>query len=162
MSQSQNERWLTYVELGALLDCSASAARMHARRKGWTRRTANMIGEPTRVLVPGDAAVSAIQRRGDRRTPVAQVLGVTNGQEEANSAAVAVLREQLAVANRRIDDLNEERQRDADERRRLLALLSDLADARAAAEISRNLAAGLQRELEILRNIRPWWRRWFR
>ena len=96
----------------------------------------------------------------------AQILGATNGQEEANSsavsAAVAVLREQLAVANRRIDDLNEERQRDAEERRRLVALLSDLADARAAAEISRNLAAGLQRELELLRSIRPWWRRWLR
>ena len=166
MVEPQNERWLTYVELGDLLDCSASAARMHARRKGWTRRTANMIGEPTRVLVPRDATVSAVQRRGDRRTPVAQMLDATNGQEAGNSsavsAAVAVLREQLAVANRRIDDLNEERQRDTEERRRLMALLSELADARAAAEISRNLAAGLQRELELLRSIRPWWRRWFR
>jgi hypothetical protein len=166
MSEPQNERWLTYVELGELLDCSASAARMHARRKGWTRRTANLIGEPTHVLVPGNAAISVAQRRGDRRTPAAQILGATNGQEEANSAAVntavAVLREQLVVANRRIDELNEERQRDAEERRRLVTLLSELADARAAAEISRNLAAGLQRELELLRGIRPWWRRWFR
>ena len=34
----------------------------------------------------------------------------TNGQDQANSAAVAVLREQLAIANRRIDELTEERQ----------------------------------------------------
>ena len=151
MSESQNERWLTYVELGELLRCTPSAARMHARRKGWQRRTSNMIGEQTRVRVPGDAAVSAVQRHTDRRTYVAQMFDATDGQDQANSAAVsaavAVLREQLTVANRRIDDLTDERKADAEERRRLLVLLTDLADARAAAEINRNLAAGLQREL---------------
>jgi hypothetical protein len=167
MSESQNERWLTYIELGALLRSTPSAARMHARR------TSNMIGEQTRVLVPSNAAV---QRRTDRQTFAAHMFDATNGQDQANSAAVAVLREQLAVANRRIDelteerqaasrridDLNEERRGDAEERRRLLTLVTDLADARAAAEINRNLAAGLQRELELLRAVRPWWRRWLR
>jgi hypothetical protein len=52
------------------------------------------------------------------------------------SHAVDSLREQLGIANRRIDELLEDRRRDADERRRLMALL-----------------AGPQR---------PWWRRWFR
>ena len=132
MSEAQNERWLTYVELGALLRCTPSAARMHARRHGWVRRTSNMIGEQTRVLVPSHAAV---QRRTDQRTFAAQMFDATNGQDQANSAAVAVLREQLAIANRlidelteerqaagrRIDDLNEERRCDAEERRRLLA-----------------------------------------
>ena len=107
MSEAQNERWLTYVELGALLRCTRSAARMHARRHGWVRRTSNMIGEQTRVLVPSHAAV---QRRTDQRTFAAQMFDATNGQDQANSAAVAVLREQLAIANRLIDELTEERQ----------------------------------------------------
>jgi len=89
MSEAQNERWLTYVELGALLRCTPSAARMHARRHGWVRRTSNMIGEQTRVLVPSHAAV---QRRTDQRTFAAQMFDATNGQDQANSAAVAVLR----------------------------------------------------------------------
>ena len=59
-----------------------------------------MIGEQTRVLVPSHAAV---QRRTDQRTFAAQMFDATNGQDQANSAAVAVLREQLAIANRRID-----------------------------------------------------------
>ena len=133
MSEAQNERWLTYVELGALLRCTRSAARMHARRHGWVRRPSNMIGVLTRVLVPSHAAV---QRRTDQRTFAAQMFDATNGQDQANSAAVAVLREQLAIANRRIDELTEER-------RRLLALVTDLADARAAAQINRWSARGI-------------------
>jgi hypothetical protein len=157
MSESQNERWLTYVELGEQLGCTPSAARMHARRKGWDRRTANMIGEQTRVRVPA----GAVQRRTDRRTAAARMFEATDGQDPEHSAAVAVLREQLAVANRRIDELNEERRADAEERRRLVVLLTDLTDARAAAQISAATAAALRHELDTLRARRPWWRRWF-
>jgi hypothetical protein len=55
--------------------------------------------------------------------------------EQVQVRAIEALREQLAIANRRIDELMEERKQDAEERRRLMALLTDR---------------------------RPWWRRWFR
>ena len=55
--------------------------------------------------------------------------------EQVQVRAIEALREQLAIANRRIDELMEERKRDAEERRRLMALLTDR---------------------------RPRWRRWFR
>jgi len=51
------------------------------------------------------------------------------------------LTEERQAAGRRIDDLNEERRCDAEERRRLLALVTDLADARAAAQINAATAA---------------------
>jgi hypothetical protein len=45
MPEADQERWLTYVELGRLLGISPTAARMHAKRRGWARRSPNMIGD---------------------------------------------------------------------------------------------------------------------
>jgi hypothetical protein len=57
-----------------------------------------------------------------------------------------MLREDLGIANGRIDEL-----------------LVALADARTAAMISGNEAAGLRARLELLNAPRvSWWRRWFR
>ena len=61
------------------------------------------------------------------------------------SQAVEMLREDLGIANRRIDEL-----------------LVSLADARTAAMISGSEAAALRTRLELLTAPRvPWWRRWF-
>jgi hypothetical protein len=61
------------------------------------------------------------------------------------SQAVEFLREDLGIANRRIDEL-----------------LVALADARTTAMISGNEAAALRTRLALLSERRPWWRRWFR
>jgi hypothetical protein len=133
MSDVQGDRWLTYAELGLALRISPSAARMHATRRGWLRRSPNKIGAHAMVLVPESVAVPpcapAEQRTFDE--PVLPPNGhddIEPANVRAISAAIAVLREQLAIANRRIDSLDEER-------RFLFSLLTDR---------------------------RPWWRRWVR
>src|ERR671921_659499 len=57
MPEGHQERWLSYRELGAILGCTANAARMHAVRRGWARRAPNRIGDCARVLVPTDVVV---------------------------------------------------------------------------------------------------------
>ena len=136
MPETDQERWLTYRELGELLGCTANAARMHAHRRGWQRRAPNRVGGRTRVLVPEAEDVQArALHRG--RAFVAQMSGEPNGFEQANAQivqalerAVEALREQLTVANRRIDELNAER-------KMLMGIITDPAR-------------------------RPWWRRWLR
>jgi hypothetical protein len=135
MSDVQGDRWLTYVELGLALGISPSAARMHATRRGWLRRSPNKIGAHAMVLVPENIVVPpcapAEQRTFDELVPQPP-----NGHDDidpshapAIRAAIEALREQLAVANRRIDALDEER-------RLLFSLLTA--------------------------EHKPWWRRWFR
>jgi hypothetical protein len=142
MSDSTEERWLTYRELGEVLRCTPNAARMHAHRRGWSRRAPNRVGDPARVLVPDTPVVR------DRATHVvaqrdAQPNGAVRPDVQAHVQVLEALREQLAIANARadraegrIDELLADRRREADERRKLLALLTG---PRA-----------------------PWWRRWFR
>jgi hypothetical protein len=171
MPEGYQERWLTYVELGELLRCTPTAARMHAKRRGWPRRSPNMIGDRARVLVPNDLSVQP-RATADRRAFVAPMISEPNGEDQARtpnssaiSSAIEALREQLSIANRRIDELIEDRRRDAEargaERIRIDRLLTELADARAAERISADSAAALRHELDLLR-ARPWWRRWFR
>jgi hypothetical protein len=59
--------------------------------------------------------------------------------------AIEALREQLGIANRRIDEL-----------------LHALADARTAAMISGSEAAALRTQVALLTDRRSWWRRWLR
>ena len=66
MTGSTNERWLTYVEVGELLGCTLTAARMHAQRRGWPRHSPNMIGDRSRVLVPDDVVA---RQHEQRRSP---------------------------------------------------------------------------------------------
>jgi hypothetical protein len=138
MLENDEDRWLTYVEVGRLLGISPAAARMHAKRRGWQRRSPNAIGAHAMVLVPADVAVRP-RAAAEQRTFTARMEHEPNGHDQANGqairAAIAALVDQLAIANRRIDELTEERRRDAEERRRLIAVLTDR---------------------------RPWWRRWFR
>jgi len=125
MTGSTNERWLTYVEVGELLGCTPTAARMHAKRRGWPRHSPNMIGDRSRVLVPDDVVVQS-RAMNVRRVFDAQVIGEANGREQASSAnaeafcsAITALSDALAA-----------------ERARVEQLLMDLADARAAERIS--------------------------
>ena len=84
------------------------------------------------------------------------------------SQAVEMLREDVGherdradQAEQKIDELTEDRRRDAEERRQLL---TDLADARTAAMITGCEAAALRSRIAILtdQRARPWWRKWFR
>jgi hypothetical protein len=50
-------RWLSYQELGEVLGCTANAARMHAVRRNWPRRSPNRVGDCARVLVPDEVVV---------------------------------------------------------------------------------------------------------
>jgi hypothetical protein len=140
MPEADQERWLTYADLGAALGCSANAARMHAKRRGWARITPNAHGDRARVLVPDDAFVqprAAFVPDRDQEQPH------TDDQMNKRllAEAIASLREQLTVAN--------ERARRAEDR--VDELLTVLTEER-------------RRMIEILTgSARPaWWRRWFR
>jgi hypothetical protein len=49
MNDEDQGRWLSYEELGDLLGCTANAARMHAGRRKWLRRSPNRIDGRVRV-----------------------------------------------------------------------------------------------------------------
>jgi hypothetical protein len=109
---------------------------MHAHRRGWLRRAPNRPGEAAHVLVPEGALVQTHMAH-TRTGPNSAVQPHASAHVHGLVQAVEALREQLTIANRRIDELTEERHREAEERRALIAILTD------------------QRR-------RPWWRRWFR
>jgi hypothetical protein len=166
MDQADRDRWLTYAEIGELLGITPSAARMHARRRGWRRRAPNAIGGVAHVLVPADIAVrpraTAVQRTHD-----AQMTAGTNGLNGADrasvealcaavtalSATVAAERERAACAEQRFDELS------AHAEQRFEELFAALTDARAAERIAAESAAGLRHQLELLQARRWWWRR---
>ena len=65
MPDGDQGRWLSYVELGELLGCTANAARMHAVRRKWPRRASNRIGGAAHVLVPEGAVVRSSATHAD-------------------------------------------------------------------------------------------------
>jgi hypothetical protein len=170
MSEDGQDRWLTYAQVGELLGITSSAARMHARRRGWQRRAPNAIGAQAHVLVPADIAVRPVRRTHDAQLTAydAQMTGAANGVNGADraniealcaavtalSATVAAERERAACAEQRFDELS------AHAEQRFEELFAALTDARAAERIAAESAAGLRHQLELLRARRPWWR-WF-
>ena len=111
MTGSTNERWLTYVEVGELLGCTPTAARMHAKRRGWPRHSPNMIGDRSRVLVPDDVVVQS-RAMNVRRIFDAQVIGEANGRDQTSSAnaeafcsAITALSDALAAERARVEQL---------------------------------------------------------
>jgi hypothetical protein len=174
MLDSDEERWLTYAEAGELLGISSEAARAIARRNHWPRRTPNRPGGFAQVQMPADRlTVRTRPALTDGQMPVADGHSVvtdgqvdrrptvTNGADQPVTDPVTLrsavrtlenavdgLRDQLAVANRRLD---EERQRLEEERTRT-------ADAMTAERIAREEAAGLSAELDA-RKQWGWWRR---
>ena len=172
MPDSDEERWLTYAEAGELLGISSEAARAIARRNHWPRRTPNRPGGFAQVQMPADRfSVRTRPALTDGQMPVADGHSaltdgqidrrptVTNGVDQPvtdpdalRSAvrtlenAVDGLRDQLAVANRRVD---EERQRVEHERTRVT-------DAQAAERIARDEAAGLRTRFDQLQARGLW------
>lgn len=147
MTESDEGRWLTYVEVGELLGVTSSAARMFARRHGWPRRTPNAYGERAQVLVPPEidvqprSALNAV-RSGNIGEPDRPA---QNGHHQVSDtpnmlavleSLVTPLREQLEGANQRADRaeqrLDEERARADRAETRATTLRAELADAQAA------------------------------
>jgi hypothetical protein len=110
MLESDQDRWLTYAEAGELLGISTQAARMLAKRRGWSRRTPNAYGDRAQVLVPAEAIVQPRSASLGVRTGsvFSGVQGEPNGHDHLNvqvlEQAIGVLRDQLETANRRADD----------------------------------------------------------
>jgi hypothetical protein len=154
MTESTEERWLTYAEAGEVLGISAQAARMFAKRHNWARRTPNAYGERAQVLVPIDAVVQPRAASYADRTGyvIADVQPRPNGHDQvndqANVRAIEVLNEQLGVANRQIEAANQRadraEQRADNERKRAELLQAQLASAQAAERTAREEAAGLR------------------
>ena len=129
-------RWLTYSELGQAFGISPEAARQHARRNKWPRRTPNAYGEQARVLVPDDAAVAHRARTAViRATTHDRADGRDRPDVHAMLETIRLLREALDAANARLDAAAEERRQLGEERRMWL---------------------------ELLAVRRHWWRRWLR
>jgi hypothetical protein len=104
MPEADLDRWLTYAEVGNLLGISASAARMHAKRRGWQRRSPNAVGAHAMVLVPPDVAVqprAAAESNGETRPSLTDTLPVLR---EFVREIVAPLAAQLEHERRRADD----------------------------------------------------------
>ena len=108
--------------------------------------------EPTRDEErPGPA--EAAPEKGPGPDPVTAI-GI-----QTLSEALAMLREDIERERDRADRA----ERQAEEgRKRIDALLLELADARTAAMITDCEAAALRTRLELMTERRPWWRRWFR
>jgi hypothetical protein len=160
MLDSDQERWLTYAEAGRLLGISTQAARMLAKRRGWTRRTPNAYGDRALVLVPADAIVHARSPSLDVRMEdaISGERGEPNGHDQVNvrplESAVEVLREQLGIVNRQVNDervrADRAEQRADDERKR-----AD--EERARADRERDRADRAERRITELQAPRRWW-----
>jgi len=158
------DRWLTYEELGTCIGRTSHAARMFATRRGWPRRSANRIGEHTTVLVPLEIA-NAVPRSAngaERRNGTAAMNGATDRAIER--AAIAALTEQLAIANRRLD---EEQASSARAMERAAQEIDDLRHRLDQADTDRRqaldrLAAAQERIAALLTDQRPARRSWWR
>ena len=102
MLDPTEERWLTYRELGEVLRCTPNAARMHAHRRGWSRRAPNRVGDPARVLVPDALVVRDHATHVEGQCDV-QPNGAVRPDVRVHVQAIEALREQLAIANARAD-----------------------------------------------------------
>jgi len=117
MLESDQDRWLTYAEAGALLGISAQAGRMLAKRRGWERRTPNAYGDRAQVLVPAEAIVRPRSASFGVRTGsvITSDQSSPNGHDHPNvqvfEQAIGVLRDQLGAANRRADRAEEKADR---------------------------------------------------
>jgi hypothetical protein len=167
-------RWLTYAEAGRLLGISADAARQMARRRRWPRRTPNEPGAFAQVLMPVDplpvrhrpastGSLSGINHHqpADRNQLVDQEFDQLDDRRTL-ADAVAALREQLGILNRRLD---EERSRAdqavqrADQAERRLADK----DATITGLVAEQQAMRQQVETltDLLKARRSWWHRVF-
>ena len=158
MPDEDQGRWLSYQELGGVLGCTANAARMHAVRRNWQRRSPNRVGDCARVLVPEELVVQP-RMTHDGAQPDARYDARPNGDDHAPHVRAASdahhaqdilrmvretvevlitpLREQLDHERERAD---RERDRADQAERRITELLTD------------------QRRHHPPQQRRPWWR----
>jgi hypothetical protein len=167
--QSNQERWVTYAQAGELLGISTQAARMLAKRRGWTRRTPNAYGDRALVLLPTDAIVQprialSAERTGhttggDSDQPIAP--DRVNVQLFAD--AIEALREQLGITHRQVEEANaradraelradNERRRADEERARaeqqIEMLRKELSESRIAEQLATAESTDLRRRLD--------------
>jgi hypothetical protein len=134
MPDGDQERWLSYRELGVVLGCTANAARMHAVRRGWARRAPNRVGDCARVLVPADVFVQpcvthdaeqfVVRPSGHEQAnvrPTFDAHDVLQAIRETVEALTRPLQEQIEAERSRAD---RERERADQAEQRLAALLS--------------------------------------
>jgi hypothetical protein len=98
MPDEDQGRWLSYQALGDLFGCTANAARMHAVRRNWPRRSPNRVGDCATVLVRLDPLPDRLRRRqpgpvvlGRQRQRPAPYRGA--GHSAVSARAVAARRE---------------------------------------------------------------------
>jgi hypothetical protein len=135
-------RRMTYADLAQARSISLASARRLARRHHWARQVGNdgvvRVTVPLGQLraVPGPTLEKSSETKGFPGLGQAQALsdGTGPGTDPILAQAVEALREQLAIANRRIDELQAAL---TEERRKLIAILTGPARV-------------------------PWWRKWFR
>jgi len=137
-------RRMTYAELAAVRGISKHAAETLVRRRKWLKQIGN--DGVVRVLVPPDEA--------PRRQRV-----TTN--TDCDPPLSAQLERETIRAERAERQLEVERQRVEDSRKRIDELHTALADAVTAERIAAGEAAALRTIVTGLQE-RPWWRRWFR
>jgi hypothetical protein len=100
MPDGDQERWLSYRELGAVLGCTANAARMHAVRRGWPRRAPNRVGDCARVLVPANVFVQPCMTHDAE-----QFVARPRGHEQANVRATFDAHDMLQAIRETVEAL---------------------------------------------------------
>jgi hypothetical protein len=153
---SDEGRWLTYEELGQLIGRTPNGARMFASRRNWPRRSSNRIGERATVLVPAEIGKMPPRAPNDAEQKKAEPLANGSGERATARAAIDALTEQLAIANRRLDEergcgaraMERAATEISDVRRQLDEERARTVDALTAERIARDEAAGLRAELE--------------
>jgi len=176
MIEQDQGRWLTYAEAGEVLGISADAARLRARRQGWSRRTPNEYGATAHVLMPEEVPVRLRPALTPGRPPddrgISAPLAITIDQADDASVRVVDPTDMLRMIRETVADLvtplREQLER---ERGRADHAEERAAHAEQRAEVERArvdklqaaLAAERQRVIAILTGPRrPWWRHWFR
>jgi len=157
-------RRMTYAELAAVRWISKHAAETLVRRRKWLKQIGN--DGVVRVLVPPDEAPrrQRVTTNTDCDPPLSAPL-IREVVGEAVGAYIGPLTAQLERetirAERAERQLEVERQRVEDSRKRIDELHTALADAVTAERIAAGEAAALRTIVTGLQE-RPWWRRWFR
>jgi hypothetical protein len=157
MPDSDEGHWVTYAEAGQMLGISSEAARQMARRRKWPRRTPNEYGALAQVLMPPDAVpvrerpasngvhddANGVQIEAERGTGEAQPPA-----GERPYATPDILRTVQETVEVLLSPIREQLDRSQCE---VVALRSELAEARIAERVSTSLAEASGREAVDLR-----------
>jgi hypothetical protein len=142
---------LTYAQIGARLGISADAARMLARRRGWTRQAPNRRGAPVFVVVQEDTLAAEHWRTEEERTSLNASANRADRPEEHAQLAERQAEERVLLAERRAEQ--------AEQRADVAVALADrtlaeLASANARLDQALDRAAEAMTKAERLREER--------